>query len=194
MTGMPQGQDRQGYAAGQPAPPLPVPGPLDETAPRTIVPGPAAEDSPGWRPAVQPVEQMAARYDTSPASTARGSINSVLSETKRNGRWEVPAVLTVSQAMSDVHLDLREAVITSPVVEIRVQAMMAELQIVVPPGVQVEWAGGFSLMSSEKADPPRIDDPSMWRLRIVHHGLMNDVRVRTLAVGEGPTKWWKKKA
>lgn len=186
-----QGQDQPGYAAGQPAPPLPMPGPVDETAwaPRTIVPGPAAEDSPGWSPAARPSGQIA------PASggQAARTVNSIMSETRRTGRWEVPAQLTVSALMSDVRLDMREAVITSPVVEVKVYAAMAEVEIWVPPGVQVEFDGGLALMSSEKADPPGIDDPSMWRLRIQHSGAMTDVRVRTLEVGEEPQKWWKKK-
>ena len=193
-AGEPEGQG--GQASGQAAaarPPLPRP--VDETSgPLTIIPGPAAQDSPAWQPAASPVP---ARYeDSRPAAYQGGaatSISSFMSEVQRNGRWTVPAVLTVNQGMSDVQLDLREAIITAPVVELRLNAAMASLKVIVPPGVEVEWAGGFSMMSEEKADPPGTPDPSMWRLRIQHYGLMNSVRVQTLAVGEQPPKWWKRK-
>ena len=91
-----------------------------------------------------------------------------------------------------VTLDLREAVVTSPVVDVTFYGGMSSLKIIVPPGVEVEWGGGMALLSDEKADPPGEVDPTMWRLRVTHYGLMSDVRVRTLAVGETPTKkWWK---
>lgn len=195
MTGTPQGQHDDGYAASaaEAAAQPPLPGPADETAGPVLVPGPAAQDSPAWRPDPAPARYEASRPTAYSSGAPATSINSFLSDVQRNGRWQVPPVLTVTQGMSDVQLDLREAVITSPVVDIKLYAAMASLKVIVPPGVQVEWAGGVSLMSEEKADPPTYDDPSMWRLRIHHYGAMNSVKVQTLAVGEVPPKWWKKK-
>lgn len=194
MTGTPQEQHDDGQARAQEpgADRPPLPGPADETSgPMTIIPGPAAEDSVAWQPGSPPP----ARHDTSAspaAPRAAMSITGFMSDIKRTGRWQVPAALTVTQGMADVTLDLRDAVVTSPVVDITFYGGMSSLKIIVPPGVEVEWGGGMALLSDEKADPPGEVDPSMWRLRVTHYGLMNDVRVRTLGVGETPTKkWWK---
>ena len=194
MIGSPQGQFDDEYAARpdeQPAQP-PLPGPADETSgPMTIIPGPAAQDSPAWQPAPATYDaNQPASYPTAAAVPAT-TITSFLSDVKRNGRWQVPPALTVIQGMADVTLDLREAVITSPVVEITFYGGMSSLKVIVPPGVEVEWGGGVSLLSDEKADPPGAPVPSMWRLRISHFGAMSSVRVRPLAVGENPPKWWK---
>ena len=197
MTETAQGRsdDDEARAEGQADAVPPLPGPADETSgPMTIIPGPAAEDTVAWQPAAP----TPARFDDGrpapyPAAAAPAmSITGFLSDIKRTGRWQVPAALTVTQGLGDVTLDLREAVITSPVVEVTFYGGMSSLKIIVPPGVEVEWGGGMALLSDEKADPPGERDPSMWRLRVTHYGLMSEVRVRTLAAGETPTKkWWK---
>lgn len=203
MTGTGQGQpyDEQARAQQEEAvarPPLP--GPTDEvSAPMTIIPGPAAEDSPAWRPDQHAphTSPAPAPYQAQPPATpAQGAstrtISGLMSEVKRDGRWQVPAVLNLVQGLSDVTLDLREAIVTSPVVEVRLYGLMSDVKIIVPPGVETEWGDGVSLMSAERSDPPGQPDPSLWLLRVTQYGLMSDVKVKRLAPGERPTKkWWR---
>lgn len=184
MTGIPEESQHRPDAP-------PLPGPVEDVRrPRTIISGPPAEDTPVWRTDPAPAGH---RTDL-PARTGQAttSITSFFSETTRNGRWEVPAVLQVNQAFSEVHLDLREAVVTSPVVELRVTGAFMACKVIVPPGVPVEWAGGVSLFSDSKADPSGTEAGPGWRLRIVHNGGFSEIRVRALAVGEVEPKWWHK--
>lgn len=178
-----------------PGPPLPQPQ-EGRGDPVTLVPGPAAQDSPGWH---SPTPATTGGYDVgrgtaypSPDARPSQSINGIFSGVRRSGRWQVPPVLFLNQVFSDVALDLREAQISSPEVEVRLTGAFCDCTIVVPPGVQVDWNSGFSVFSDEKDDDAREVEASMWRLRISHQGAFNDVRVRTLAAGEEPPKWWKK--
>ena len=184
MTGNPDDEHRAE------APPLP--GPVEDVQrPRTIISGPPAEDTPAWRadtaPATRPANLPA------PSGQATTTVSSYFSETTRNGRWEVGSVLHVQQAFSEVLLDLREAVVTSSVVELRVTGAFMSCKVYVPPGVPVEWAGGASLFSEEKADPAGTEAGPGWRLRVVHNGAFSEIRVRSLAVGELEPKWWRRR-
>ncbi len=184
MTGIPDEPQRRPDAP-------PLPGPVEDVQrPRTIISGPPAEDTPAWRPGSAPAERPA----DLPAATggATTSVTSFFSQTTRNGRWEVPAVLPVNQAFSEVLLDLREAVVTSPVVELRVSGAFLTCKVIVPPGVPVEWAGGVSLFSDSRADASGTEAGPGWRLRVVHNGAFSDIRVRTLGVGQAEPKWWHK--
>ncbi|SOC57059.1 hypothetical protein [Ornithinimicrobium cerasi] len=192
MTGTPdEGQPQQ-----HPAPPLP--GPVEDVdRPMTIIGGPAAEDTPPWRaaPAQPPAYQHgggSAAHLPARTGDPGTSLTGFFSTVRRTGRWEVPAVLSLVQGFSEVRLDLREAVVTSPVVELRIYGGFADCKIIVPPGVDVEWGGGASLFSDEKSDPPGARDPAMWRLKVLHYGAFSEIRVRTLAVGEVEPKWWRK--
>lgn len=203
MTGMAQGQpddERERAQEQQAAARPPLPGPVDETSgPMTIISGPAVEDSPAWRPdqhAPHTSPAPAPYQAHQPAPTGQGTptktISGLMSDVKRNGRWEVPAALNLVQCMSDVTLDMREAVVTTPLVEIKFYGLMSDVKVIVPPGVEVEWGDGLAVMSDEKADHPGQRDPSMWRLRVTQYSMMSDVKVKTLAPGEKPTKkWWK---
>ncbi len=69
----------------------------------------------------------------------------VMGSGDRRGRWRVPARMTVVNVMGGADLDLREAVLDGPEVEITVWSLMGGSDIVVPEGVHVEL-GGFAVM------------------------------------------------
>jgi hypothetical protein len=172
----------------------PLPGPLDETDQQmpVIRPGPAAQDTPTWRPEEH---QPVVRRDTSPtqAGELEVSMTGIFSSVKRTGQWEVPPVLSLVQFCADVRLDFREAIVTSPVVEVKLYGAMSDVKIVVPPGVAVDLGSGFSLMSDEKQKGDTFPvDPHMWRMKVKHYGAMSDIKVITLAPGDTESKWWKK--
>jgi hypothetical protein len=86
-----------------------------------------------------------------PAPAARGSslVLGILGGGDRRGRWRVPARMTVVNVMGGADLDLREAVLEAPEVEINVWSLMGGSDVIVPEGVHVEL-GGFALLGSNE--------------------------------------------
>lgn len=105
----------------------------------------------------------------------------------------MPAQLTMAQAMSDVQLDFRDAVVAHSVIDVQLYTAMATVKIIVPPGVGVETTDGTSIMSDEKGELNVLSAPGGYTLRIAHHALMSSLKVITLAPGESEPKWWKRK-
>lgn len=189
---------RQPHRTGDdPVPPLPgppAPGPREDVdPPMTIIGGPAAQDSPDWRPD-RSGEQAGGLQSqgTDLPTPAPARITTFFSSTQRTGRWQVPAVLTVSGGFSETVLDLREAVVTTPVVELRLNDVFSSCKVIVPRGVGVDVQGGSALFSELKGDYEGVSDPGRWRLTIAHHGAFSSVRILTLDPGEPEPKWWRK--
>jgi hypothetical protein len=67
-----------------------------------------------------------------------GRILGIMSETRRQGPWRVPRRLVVKAVMSDVKIDLRYAAIP-PECMIDVMAVMANVSIIVTPGMIVDF-------------------------------------------------------
>jgi hypothetical protein len=65
----------------------------------------------------------------------------IMSGHTRRGPWAVPRHLKVFTVMGGIVLDLREAVIAPGVSEIEITAIMAGVEIFVPPGVRIECTG-----------------------------------------------------
>jgi len=65
----------------------------------------------------------------------------ILSGHTRRGPWPLPRHLKVLTVMGGVVLDLREAVIAAGVSEIDITAVMAGVEVFVPPGVRIECTG-----------------------------------------------------
>ncbi len=67
----------------------------------------------------------------------RGRMFSIMGESKRLGRWSVPQRLDVLAIMSDMRLDLTQAVLPPGIVDIDVRVVWAAFRIIVPPGMRV---------------------------------------------------------
>jgi uncharacterized protein DUF1707 len=67
----------------------------------------------------------------------RGRMLSIMGESKRLGRWSVPQRLDVLAIMSDMRLDLTQAVLPPGIVDIDVRVVWAAFRIIVPPGMRV---------------------------------------------------------
>lgn len=197
MTGSPEEQGAQPRGEERSAQP-PLPGPSEETErPMTIIGGPAAQDSPDWRPergadAASGAPAPARRGTDAPAVAASPRIRAYFSTTSRIGRWQVPPVLTLAGAFNETVLDLREAVVTSSVVELQLRDVFASCKIIVPRGVGVDVTGGTSMFSDLKGDYEGVSDPGMWRLTVVQKGHFSSVQIISLAPGEPEPKWWQK--
>ena len=65
-------------------------------------------------------------------------LSALFSTFKREGIWVVPPVLRLKAFCGEVKLDLRDALFTSDVVDVTVDATMGSIELTVPAGTQVE--------------------------------------------------------
>src|SRR5690606_27068794 len=80
-----------------------------------------------------------------PSATAEKRILSILSEVKKSGEWEVARYVRAVSLLGSLELDFREARILPGFTTIEVSATLAEVRIIVPPGLNVEFNGNAIL-------------------------------------------------
>jgi len=80
----------------------------------------------------------------------------IMSGHTRRGPWPLPRHLKVLTVMGGIVLDLREALIGPGVSEIEITAVMAGVEIFVPPGVRVECTGSAFMGAFE------VDHRAQW--------------------------------
>jgi hypothetical protein len=73
----------------------------------------------------------------------------VMGDAKRNGTWRIDQEIGAVSVMGDVTLDLRQAEVRTPEVEITATCVMGDLKIIVPDGVDVELSG-VAIMGDKK--------------------------------------------
>lgn len=87
-------------------------------------------------------EYLVAQDDTPlPAAVApleRLRVSAVFSGAKRSGRWTVPLAIDARIVFGSLRLDLRDAWFESDTLEIELDALCGSLELLVPPGTQVE--------------------------------------------------------
>ncbi len=109
-----------------------------------------------------------------------GRIVAIFSETRRGGLWAVPPQLNVTATMSNLTLDLRSALLAPGVTDVRVKAVMASVQIILPPGVRVvESVRAFMGSVTDDSYSAITSDPSVPVIRLTGHAVMAEVKVRT---------------
>lgn len=108
-------------------------------------------------------------------------IATIMGETRKTGSWTVPEHLRVVAVMADVKLDLTEARL-GPHTVIDCSAWMAEVRVLVPPGVRLETAGGTFMGSFTERWGTEDDLPSDAPVvRVVGLSVMADVSVKVAA-------------
>ena len=109
-----------------------------------------------------------------------GRIVSIMSETRRGGLWAVPQRLDLRATMSNLTLDLRSASLGPGVTDIKLNAVMASVQIIVPPGVRVlDRVRAFMASVTDDSYGSLSDDPSVPTIRLSGRALMAEVKVKT---------------
>ena len=125
------------------------------------------------------------------AAPGRDLVVSICGGAERKGPWTVRRRLATLNVMGGAELDFREAVFTTRDVSLRVVAVMGGVQVIVPPGVGVEWAG-VALMGGvsmpERSGQPAPDGPV---IRISGLVFMGGVEVVERLPGE--TAWEARK-
>lgn len=130
---------------------------------------------------------------SSPATTG-GQYTSnlaILSSINRKGRWMVPEQLTATAILGDVKLDLRAATLSGPVTTIKAQAVLGEIQLIVPPGVRVEVNASPILgeVSNRVHDADLPADAPVVRVDAL--SLLGEFTAKTKTLNTAP-KWWNK--
>jgi len=104
---------------------------------------------------------------------------SVMSGSRRRGRWRLRQQTNAVAIMGGCELDLRRAEVEGPVVVINALALMGGIDIIVPEGIEVELSG-IGLMGSKEArirDMPILAGSPIVRVRAL--ALMGEVTVRS---------------
>lgn len=124
-------------------------------------------DLPALRGETRPAEPAPVATASVPVDRARpvqesDLIVSIWGATERKGRWIPPRRLSAVTVMGGTDLDFRQATFATETVSVRLLALMGGVDIVVPPGVRVEWSG-IALMGGvstpEPGTPPAPDAP-----------------------------------
>lgn len=109
-----------------------------------------------------PVATASVPVDPSRPVPESDLIVSIWGATERKGSWIPPRRLNAVTVMGGTDLDFRQATFATETVSVRLLALMGGVDIVVPPGVRVEW-GGIALMGGvstpEPDTPPAPDAP-----------------------------------
>jgi len=148
---------------------------------------------PAGAPGVVPQPAGGARPYPAPGETpALRRMLAVMSETKQGGYWIVPRRLDVFAFMGEVFLDLRDAALPPGFCEIEVVAIMANVKVLVPPGVIVEGllTSIMAAFGNDAEDDGRLPGSAL-RVRLTGLALMAEVRVRVAPPGEPAKRAWR---
>jgi hypothetical protein len=109
---------------------------------------------------------------------AEDRIIALLGDSKRTGRWRLKPRTTAIALAGDCELDLRRAEVTSAEVEIVAYALMGDVEVIVPPGFDVELSG-VALMGDKEAKLKRSRPlPGAPLIRVKAYAIMGDVEVK----------------
>ena len=102
----------------------------------------------------------------------------LLSSFAREGRWRLSRQSRFSAVFGSVRLDLRDAVLPGPEVEIEAKAVFGSVEVMVPEGVVVEVSGGGALSSQEVRIQGATPEGAPV-IRIHHRGVCGSLIVRS---------------
>ena len=111
---------------------------------------------------------------------ANTRVLSLMSSTKRVGRWAVPQKLDVLAIMSDTKIDLTQAVLPTGMIEINLRVVMAAFKLIVPPNVRVinEMHSVMADVSSRADELDPEGAPATGTvIRLAGYALMAEVKV-----------------
>lgn len=101
-----------------------------------------------------------------------------LSSLDRAGRWRIPPRSRYVATMGSVRIDLRQALLPGPEIEIEVKAVLGSAQVLVPPGADVRVSGGNVLGSCELHLGDEAPPPGAPIIHVVVAGALGSVEVR----------------
>jgi Domain of unknown function (DUF1707)/Cell wall-active antibiotics response 4TMS YvqF len=113
-----------------------------------------------------------------PAVTAPQKHRALCSKLVRRGSWEIPERSSWRALFGTIVLDLREARLAGPEVELDIYNLFGTVTVLVPAGVQLDVDGGGAFASQVIEPPPRQPPPGAPRVRIRASGPGGTLYVR----------------
>ena len=112
------------------------------------------------------------------ARPVRAAHRALFSHLVRRGRLELGPRSSFRSIFGTIDLDLRDAILTSPEVELDIFSLFGTVTVLAPEGAEVEIVGG-GLFASERLDIANTRLPAgVPRIRIRSSGLGGELRVR----------------
>lgn len=124
-------------------------------------------DLPGIRLIGQP-NPVPPTYAKGPRSAPGTVIRARMSSVNRKGAWQVPPTMYLNNNMSGVTLDFTQAVMSTQVVELRMDDFCSSLTLILPPAATVDL-NGLDLIGSSANNKVRTGPP-LGPLHVVVHG------------------------
>ena len=107
----------------------------------------------------------------------------VMGGTRRAGRWSPARSNHVIAIMGGAEIDFREAVMGPGVTEVQIFTLWGGVEVIVPPGMNVE-SHGIGIMGGFEHAPDRMPDPNAPTLRVTGLALMGGVEITVRHAGE----------
>ncbi len=125
-------------------------------------------------------------YSVTPAANHAESAYAVaiMGGTRRMGRWTTARVNHALAFCGGAEFDFREAVFSPGTTELRIFAMWGGVEVIVPPGLNVECHGVGILGGFDHAPDTAVHDPTAPTLRISGVALMGGVDITVRLPGE----------
>jgi class 3 adenylate cyclase len=156
-------------------PPGVSPGPIPDVAgPVSRAPGLAAA-APASR---APVPSAPRPGVPAPRPQKPKRLVAIMSGRNTRGRWRAPAEITAFAFWGGVKVDLRSAVIESPVIDVYAWAIMGSVDVVVPPGILVELDGLVLMGGNEDRTRGDTDIAGAPLVRVHARGMWGSVQAR----------------
>lgn len=101
-----------------------------------------------------------------------------LSSLERTGRWRIAPRSRYVAKLGSVRLDLRQALMPGPEIEIELKAVLGSAELLVPPGTDVRVSGGNTLGSCHMHLGDEAPPPGAPIVRVIVAGTLGSVEVR----------------
>lgn len=108
-----------------------------------------------------------------------------LSSLKLHGRWRTPAVAHYRATLGSIKIDLRNAVLPEPEIELHFRVILGSVEVLVPSGSEVTLQGGGFMVSLDHESAETAAAPGGPALLVTVSGFASSVKIRSRAtIGE----------
>lgn len=107
---------------------------------------------------------------------------------RRAGRWVVPARQQVTAFFGTAQLDFREALLQQRHVVVQVNVVLGSVELLVPEGVEVRFAGGAAILGSKENRVRTAPDPHAPVIEIQSFCLLGSITAKN---PKRPSRWMR---
>jgi hypothetical protein len=129
-------------------------------------------------PADLPGERQAPARRSPGVGSRRRWLLGLVGDSGRKGAWDVEDEMKAVAVLGDVTIDLCNARVTSSEITVIAYAILRDVEIIVPDGVDVEISGVTVLGDLENTVPPVTWGRRRFVVKVQGHAVLGDVEVR----------------